>query len=393
MKIFNRKKENKNDFSPVQMASGIRYNHPFSTLNNYIPLSGGQYSLYTSLREAVPIIDAAILKTVRLVGTFNIESKNKILENEINSFLKNIQVNSCSTGINSFLTSYLDQMITYGTAVGEIVLSKNMQNIKALYNASLEDVELKTSENPLDLVVCTRNTLNEIEPVAHQNLILITPLNPTPNEIAGTSILKGLPFVSSVLLKIINTIGVNWERLGNIRFAVTYNPSSDPTGQAFTRERVEQIASEWSKTMREKGEVSDFISVGDINIRAIGADNQILDSEVPTKQLLEQIIAKMGLPPFLLGLSWSSTERMSSQQADILTSELEHYRELLNPVIKKICDYFLILNNYNSDFEIVWDNINLQDETQLAQARYTNAQALEIEQNLLNEVDNASTNN
>ena len=45
----------------------------------------------------------------------------------------------------------------------------------------------------------------------------------------------------------------------------------------------------------------------------------------------------MGIPPFLLGLTWSSTERMSSQQADILTSELEAYRRLLNPVIEKIC--------------------------------------------------------
>ena len=33
------------------------------------------------------------------------------------------------------------------------------------------------------------------------------------------------------------------------------------------------------------------------------------------RQMLEQLVAKTGLPPFLLGLSWSSTERMSAQQA------------------------------------------------------------------------------
>lgn len=37
----------------------------------------------------------------------------------------------------------------------------------------------------------------------------------------------------------------------------------------------------------------------------------------------------------MLSLSWSSTERMSSQQADVLTSELEAYRRLLTPVIEK----------------------------------------------------------
>ena len=33
---------------------------------------------------------------------------------------------------------------------------------------------------------------------------------------------------------------------------------------------------------------------------------------------LEQLVTKTGLPPFLLGLNWSTTERMSTQQADIL---------------------------------------------------------------------------
>lgn len=64
-----------------------------------------------------------------------------------------------------------------------------------------------------------------------------------------------------------------------------------------------------------------------------------MDSDIPVRQLLEQIVAKLGLPPFLLGLSWSSTERMSSQQADILTSELEAYRRLLNPMLEQFARF------------------------------------------------------
>ena len=78
-----------------------------------------------------------------------------------------------------------------------------------------------------------------------------------------------------------------------------------------------------------EGEIRDFVAVGDVDIRVIGADNQFIATEVPVRQLLEQIVAKLGLPPFLLGLSWSSTERMSSQQSDLLTGELESYRRLL----------------------------------------------------------------
>ena len=39
------------------------------------------------------------------------------------------------------------------------------------------------------------------------------------------------------------------------------------------------------------GDISDFVAVGNVKIQTIGADNQILDSEVPVRQMLEQIIA------------------------------------------------------------------------------------------------------
>ena len=122
-------------------------------------------------------------------------------------------------------------------------------------------------------------------------------------------------------------------------------------------------------------EVCDFISVGDVNVKVIGADNQVLNCDIPVRHLLEQIIAKLGIPPFVLGISWSTSERMSMQQADILTSELEYYRALLNPVIAKICRTFLMLNGYLGGVDIKWNIINLQDEVELARARLINAQA------------------
>ena len=126
-------------------------------------------------------------------------------------------------------------------------------------------------------------------------------------------------------------------------------------------------------------EVCDFVSVGDVSVKVIGADNQILECDVPVRHLLEQIISKLAIPPFMLGISWSTSERMSSQQSDILTSELEHYRTLLTPVIAKICKTFLRLRGYGDGVKVKWDLINLQDEVELSQARLNNAQAFEIE--------------
>jgi hypothetical protein len=132
----------------------------------------------------------------------------------------------------------------------------------------------------------------------------------------------------------------------------------------------------------QHGQVRDFIAVGDVDIKAIGADNQMIDTEVPVRQILEQLLSKLSIPPFLLGLSWSSTERMSSQQADMLTSELEYYRRMLNPTIKQVCQCYLRSLGSTADVTVEWVNINLQDEVELADARLKNAQALQIETEL-----------
>ena len=98
--------------------------------------------------------------------------------------------------------------------------------------------------------------------------------------------------------------------------------------------------------------------------------------------MLEQIVSKLSIPPFLLGLSWSTTETMSTQQAEILSSELEAYRRILNPIIKKICDMWLRINGFQTDYEISWSKIDLKDQLQSANSRFINAKAHEIEKRL-----------
>ena len=69
---------------------------------------------------------------------------------------------------------------------------------------------------------------------------------------------------------------------------------------------------------------------------------------------------------------------MSEQQADALTTELEHYRRVLTPVIEKICKTHLRAYGYTNDIEVIWDDITLRDTLEEANARHLNAQADEI---------------
>ena len=219
------------------------------------------------------------------------------------------------------------------------------------------------------------------EPVKYPERILFSALNPAAGQVKGRSLLSGLPFVSSILLSIYQSIGQNFERMGNLRFAVTYQPQGGVDG-AYAREIAQDMARQWADTMRDSGQVKDFIAVGDVNIRVIGADNQVIDSQVPVRQMLEQIIAKLGLPPFILGLSWSTTERMSQQQAEILSSELQSYRELLSSVIVRICRYHLDLMGLGGRIDVKWKHISITDEVEEARAQLMRMQARQIEESL-----------
>ena len=350
--------------------------HPFGILDGYVPLALPQMKLYYALREAVPVIDAAIFKLVRLTDGFTVECDSVAAQAAVDEFVQSVPVGGNRQGLSSFISSYFEQLLTCGTALGEIVTDTDGVP-RALFNAPLENIELKRNENGFDIDIFTRNGA-ELQKVTRPEMCLLSVLNPEPGALTGNSMLKGLPFVSSILLKIFDSIGANWERVGNLRFAVTYNPKNDAMDRAYAKDRALQVAKEWGEAMQSGSEVRDFVAVGDVQIKVIGADNQILDSEVPVRQMLEQIVAKTGLPPFMLGLSWSSTERMSSQQADVLTSELEAYRRILSPVIRKICNAYLRSQGYSCNAKVVWNDITLQDEVELSRAELYRAQAEKI---------------
>ena len=124
-----------------------------------------------------------------------------------------------------------------------------------------------------------------------------------------------------------------------------------------------------------EGTVRDFVAVGDVDIKVIGADSPILDSQVPVRQILEQLVARTGIPPFMLGLSWSSTERMSTQQADLLTSEVTAIRRSLEPALLRVSELWLRLHGCDSRAELEWEDINLQDLVEEARAELYRAQA------------------
>ena len=345
----------------------------------WAPLHAGEHRLYRAIREAVPVVDAAIYKIIRLTGGVSVRCGDGEAERRLSKFLATVPVGRGQVGLNHFLDSYLDSMLTAGQAIGEMVLRPG-GGLGALLCGRVEDIQLQEGKSPLDFTVWGWDQRGTPAPLPRQDLLLFTPFNPEADRPYGVSLLRSMPFLAELLGRIYRAMGANWERAGNVRFAVVYRPQGGEVDAALAQERSRQIAGEWSRAMESTrdGEIRDFVAVGDVDIKVIGADSQVLDSEVPVRQILEQLVARTGIPPFMLGLSWSSTERMSTQQADILTSELTAIRRTLTPVVERICELWLRLEGYGCDFEVVWDDINLQDGLEEAKAEWYRQQARKL---------------
>ena len=367
-----KKRKEQGPVAVCQLRSG--QNHPFGALRQFVPLGTGQEEIYRQLREAIPVLDAAVGKLVRLSGGFQVACKNPRAQKELETFLKYVPCGYGQTGIDSFLSCYVDSLLTYGRAVGEMVVSGG--RVRGLCWGDVTLLDVCEGESPMDVVLWGPDEQGVRRPLPLQHLLLFTALNPEAKHPYGVSLFRGMPFLADILMRIYTAVGSNWDRAGNVRYSVICKngESLDP---AVAAQRGQQMASEWAKAMEDSknGTVRDFVAMGDVQIKVIGGEAPILDSQIPVRQMLEQLVAKTGLPPFLLGLSWSTTERMSTQQADILTSEIWALRRTVEPALRKICRTFLAYEGLDDRVEILWNDISLQDITQEAQAELYRAQA------------------
>ena len=375
MKGENCLKKKRKETGPVavcQLRNG--QSHPFGALRHFVPLGSGEEEIYRQLREAIPVLDAAVGKLVRLSGGFSVKCRNPLAQKRLEQFLKTLPCGYGQVGIDSFLSCYVDSLLTYGRAVGEMVVVDG--RVRGLCWGDVTALDVCQGQNSLEVVLWGPDEHGAMRPLPLQHLLLFTALNPEPKHPYGVSMFRGMPFLADILMRIYATVGSNWDRAGNVRYSVICK-GGEELDPSVARERGRQLASEWARAMEDSknGTVRDFVAMGDVEIKVIGGEAPILDSQVPVRQMLEQLIAKTGLPPFLLGLNWSTTERMSTQQADILTSEIWALRRTVEPALWKICKTFLAYEGLDDQVEICWNDISLQDITQEARAELYMAQA------------------
>ena len=72
----------------VQLRS--REAHPFAQLRNFTPQRSGELRLYQAVREAVPVVDAAVCKLIRLSGGVKVLCDELETQTALRKFLERV---------------------------------------------------------------------------------------------------------------------------------------------------------------------------------------------------------------------------------------------------------------------------------------------------------------
>jgi len=279
--------------------------------NTFVPRKV-QGDFYEFLRETIPVIDAAIWRLVALDGHIVVKGKNEKLVAEIQEWLYNVPVNDVQKGMQAFHQGLSNEAFEQGFGLGEFVTNPKRTDIIGLRVADSKTIKF-SREPGKGLLLYQKAGGDQTERQLNPANLLYFCVQAENQNPYGTPLFRSCEFVAKALVTIQNATKNVWERFGDPSFSVIYKTSKrDGTDLA---ERRKAISDELNTALRAKaeGKSADFVRAIDtsseITIQVLGADGQVLEMEVPARHMLEQIIAKSGLPAWMLGMHWSTTER------------------------------------------------------------------------------------
>lgn len=340
------------------------------------------YQLLAQFRANVPVIKRANEILAGFVGCPCLEVEdNETAETWLHDWAANVEYgDGCGRGLTTWFGDLIDQSLTFGNAVGEAEVGATRQGVVRLWTYNTPSIGYRT--NPAGAIeVIQQQGLGGQKPLNPETIARVThgPKGCNPN---GESMLLALPLYCQTVLDITHALRATWQRSGQPTFHANWKPGEgfdDPAG-AKSEEVRAAMESAWNESIRSQaqdGVAKDFFSTGEVTITIIGVEGQVMVVDVPMRAMMEQIIAATGIPPFMFGLSWASTERMSKQQADMLMQTIDCIRREIEGAIRKVVDLHVRLSGRRDALKwtLRWPDVSLQDQVQTAQAANLDAQA------------------
>ncbi|MGC2423179.1 MAG: hypothetical protein WA666_02360 [Nitrospirota bacterium] len=398
---------------------------PFSTwFEGYVPRVVSP-EFYEVMREAIPVLGNAIRRLTALTGTLQVDGDNAKIVDELREFFTFVQVNDFQVGIQAFLDNWQNEVFEQGFAIAEKVWTKNRKDIRQLRVGDSKFIFFKNDDQGniyatmrpkpwprLGVYDPTRAIHELLDPHLLSGVWSSLGYYPVwaPMEVPldlsnkmylsfhgnnqdpyGESLLHGMEFIAQFLATIINQGRNIFERFGDPSYNVQLKTSgkdlsgSDNSGVPNAQRRLQELKTDFDAVMhrKRKGLSGDFINVIDkdsnLAITVIGADGKVLSFEVPYRICIEQLISKTGLPPWMLGISWSSNSGgVKDPEASLVMADAEIRKASVLPHLQILARDVLRARGRtwkDGDFILTLKSPNLYDVMQVAQARFLNAQA------------------
>jgi hypothetical protein len=354
----------------------------FSTIFNFSQYEPLKFNLelYDLLREAIPVLDVAVVKLTGLIGDFEIKSDNQKIVDTLTEFKDNVRVNDFQYGLNPYISQMADSAIVKGFAVGELVYNQGVNDIQKLKTTRANDFRF-TKEGDR-IVLGQIQADGQFKKFLEDEDIYYLAFDCREGHPQGYSLFYSLPFVGDIFIRIEQSIRNTIWRVGDPSFIITVAGGT----QAGANQAAAALKTEVSEVFKSRkvGNVRDIsVGVGEnvkVDVRALGTEKDLINLEIPIHTALEQIVARTGFPPFMFGLyKWQTTERMATHQNDMIVSNIESYRKMMEPMLFDIMEKKLIVSKLAGEFTIEWNPVNLMDEKEIAEAGKLQAEARQIE--------------
>lgn len=381
---------------------------PYTTMfADMLPREINPY-LYEGLRETIPIIDGAIDRLCTLDGILRVETENTKLDNLITEFMEGVQVNDIDHGLQTFYKIAANEKYEQGFVVGSYDLGARRAGVTRLRVADSKGVYFRRVDGVLRLWYAPpapkrgngdgvdkmqralRNNYASYNFSAHNlgfreldtSTVFYQAIDVEADNPYGVSKLRSLEFSGQTLLTISNAIQQTWQRFGDPIFDLTYKTSARVTTTELEARR-KQLSDNLAAALEAKrgGNAVDFVNaVGrddDIILKVVGHDNQTLEIETPARHLLEQIVAKWGVPPWMFGIVWGTSERLSDRQSDMAIQDTKTRFANARGGLEKIIATDLRAKGITwtrGDWRLIQELPNLKSEMETAQAEFLRAQ-------------------
>jgi len=337
--------------------------------------------LLRQLRELVPLLDMAIVWLRLLIGEPCIEA-DEPLKSDIEQFLEGLQVNRVQEGACNWLQTHIDNALLYGRAHAEVLLTNRRDEVFGLVEVAPLTTALHPHPDGYHMDVVQYANLGE-PTVLDANRLITTVLDVRGDDPNGTSLLFGIPFIAEIWSKIVRNLGASWDRYGVPSLYVTWKQPenfNDPQG-AITNAVMGGVRGQLNTIAvdRANGKTQDLTLAGDFTIGVLGAQGEVMEFPMTSQALMEQICSKTRIPPFIFGLQWATTERMSTSQAILLNEVIESYQAALTPALMKFLTLRQAIVGRPGDFKLSWEHTSLQDRMEEARADWMDAQGTQID--------------